>query len=95
MNINLKKLNTIIENKTNKAIDKLEEFKCTSEEYQSLLNAIFNNLEAVKKLQKFDTICLDCVEENKEPTKQNNGVLNPLPPSNSNSLIGKKWIPFE
>jgi hypothetical protein len=88
MDINFKKLNSILTSKTNKVIDKLEKLKCTSDDYKILLDTVFYNLEAVNKLKKFDNQCEDCLEskeENKDIKKE----------KIKENLIGKKWISFD
>jgi hypothetical protein len=99
MEINFKRLKEIITNKTNRAIEKLEEFKCTTPEYKNILASILNNLEAIKKLQDHDVDCPDCIEKTVEkPTAQqaNIPVANPTNQEpKSQNAIGKEWIPFK
>jgi hypothetical protein len=91
MNINFKKLKQILETKTNKAIDKLDELKCTSDDYKILINAITLNLETINFIKKFDNQCENCANnkqevEEKVITDKNNNIENP---------IGKKWKSFK
>jgi predicted nuclease with TOPRIM domain len=88
MNINFKKLNNVLIEKTNKAINKLNELKCTTEEYKNVLNSIINNVEVFNKLKNFDTECEEC--KNKI---ENEEVRLEMP--QPNSPIGKKWIEFK
>lgn len=88
MSINFKKLNSVLIDKTNRAIDKLNELKCTTEEYKNVLNSIINNLEVFNKLKNFDTECEEC------KNKKENEYFKPEIPQ-PNSPIGKKWIEFK
>jgi hypothetical protein len=96
MKVNFNRLNEIITNKTNRAIEKLEEFKCTTPEYKNTLESILNNLKALKELGQYDIDCPDCIEKVPVETKQ--PVPNqPTPDAapQSGSAIGKEWIPFK
>lgn len=93
MNINFKKLNNILESKSNRAIDKLEELKCTTDEYKVILDSIFNNLEALKKLQEYDIDCPDCKEKVENLPVKETQPTSQTP--NKNTLIGKKWVSFK
>jgi hypothetical protein len=96
MEINFNKLKETLHSKTNSAINKLDEFKCTTPEYKNILASILNNLEALKKLQEYDTFCADCIEKIPVETKQ--PVPNQTTPDaapQSGSAIGKEWIPFK
>lgn len=98
MNIDFSKLYTILETKTNKAIKKLDELKCTTEEYKATLDAILLNAKAFNEIKKYDTECLDCKEA---PTKQHthkDEIKEEKPVVKDDkitSLIGKKWIPYK
>jgi hypothetical protein len=98
MIIDFKKLYTILENKTNKAIIKLDDLKCTTEEYKTTLDAILYNLEAFERAKKHDTECLDCKDAptkqhtHKEEVKQERPIVKDEKPT---SLVGKKWIPYK
>jgi hypothetical protein len=99
MNINFKKLYVIIESKTNRAIDKLEELKCTTADYKTTMDAILYNIDAFAKIKTNDIDCPDCkkaleVKEHKEEFKiKNENPINKDEPKTS--LIGKKWIPYK
>ena len=93
MNINFKKLKQILEIKTNKAVDKLDELKCTSEDYNILLKAILYNLEAVLKIKEFDTECEDCISNKKEVIENEKEIINK--DNIIENPIGKKWKSFK
>jgi hypothetical protein len=98
MNINFKKLYVIIEGKTNRAIDKLEELKCTTADYKTTMDAILYNLDSFAKIKAHDIDCPDCkksleIKENKNDDKvKEEPVVNK---ENKTSLMGKKWIPYK
>jgi hypothetical protein len=104
MNIDLKKLITILENKSNRAINMLDEIKCTTPEFKTILDSVLNNLNAIKQVKQFDIDCPDC--KSKEETLLNNEVIpvrdnhqhkekeEQQPPKHI-SAIGKKWISFK
>jgi hypothetical protein len=94
MNIDFNKLYAILENKTNKSINKLEELKCSTDDYKKTLEAILLNIKAFDEIKKYDTGCPDCKKatiEHKEEKQQNAPIKEEAP----TSLIGKKWIPYK
>ena len=110
MNIDLKKLITILENKSNRAINMLDEIKCTTPEFKTILDSVLNNLDAIKQVKQYDIDCPDCktakevVPENipervpeRTHESKNCGPQNKKEITNQEvqSLIGKKWIPFK
>jgi hypothetical protein len=103
MNIDLKKLVTILENKSNRAINMLDEIKCTTPEFKTILDSVLNNLNAIKQVKQYDIDCTDCktklIEEEKEHSHPKNLEIKENQPDIKNekptSVIGKKWIPFK
>jgi hypothetical protein len=101
MNINLKKLITILENKSNRAIDMLDEIKCTTPEFKTILDSVLNNLDAIKRVKQYDIDCPDCVKEKEMPVfkeeikPQENNQQRPKEEFKPTSAIGKKWLPFK
>jgi hypothetical protein len=90
MNIDLKKLITILENKSNRAINMLDEIKCTTPEFKTILDSVLNNLDAIKKIKQYDIDCPDCkATEKVHDHKERN------PNNERTSLIGKKWVPYK
>jgi hypothetical protein len=104
MNIDLKKLIAILENKSNRAIGMLDEIKCTTPEFKTILDSVLNNLNAIKQVKQYDIDCADC--KSKEKTPLNNEVI-PVRDNHQHkekeeqqapkhiSAIGKKWISFK
>jgi hypothetical protein len=103
MNIDLKKLITILENKSNRAIDMLDEIKCTTPEFKTILDSVLNNLDAIKKVKQYDIDCPDCKTNENKPLNSE-GI--PVRDSNQHeekqqqppkhiSAIGKKWLSFK
>jgi hypothetical protein len=86
MDINFTRLLEILHTKTNSAIEKLNEFKCTSQDYKTTLEAIVNNLEHINIVKKLDTSCENCKKNNKNENITKNPSLSP---------IGKQWISFK
>jgi len=101
MNIDLKKLITILENKSNRAIDMLDEIKCTTPEFKTILDSVLNNLDAIKKIKQYDIDCPDCVKEKEIPVSkenirpQGNNQQRPREENRPESPVGKKWIPYK
>jgi hypothetical protein len=101
MNIDLKKLITILENKSNRAIDMLDEIKCTTPEFKTILDSVLNNLNAIKQVKQYDIDCPDCVKEKEIPAlkedirPQGNNQQRPREENRPESPIGKKWVPFK
>jgi hypothetical protein len=93
MKINLIKLKNILDKKTNKAIENLEKYKCSSEEYKNILNSIFNNLEKIKKLEEFDINCENCENENNENNQENKENNIEIKEENK-SVVGRKWSSY-
>jgi hypothetical protein len=99
MNIDLKKLITILENKSNRAINMLDELKCTTPEFKTILDSVLNNLDAIKQVKQYDIDCPDC-KSAEEPFKKNiPDKTHDHKEKNLNnervSLVGKKWIPYK
>jgi hypothetical protein len=99
MNINFKKLYVIIEGKTNRAIDKLEELKCTTADYKTTMDAILYNIDAFAKIKANDIDCPDC-KKSLEIKELNSEIKfkkdeHIIKEENKTSLIGKKWIPYK
>ena len=63
MKIDFKKLNGILEAKAGRAIDRLDGLKCYTDEFKETLYSIVSMLEVSKELEKYDTECLDCKED--------------------------------
>jgi hypothetical protein len=101
MNIDLKKLITILENKSNRAIDMLDEIKCTTPEFKTILDSVLNNLNAIKQVKQYDIDCPDCVKEKEIPAlkedirPQGNNQQRPKEENKHESPVGKKWLPFK
>jgi hypothetical protein len=95
MNIDLKKLINILESKSNRAINMLDEIKCTTPEFKIILDSVLHNLDAIKQVKQYDVDCPDCktvkevVPERAHEHKEKN------PNNEKVSLIGKKWIPYK
>jgi hypothetical protein len=100
MKINVQKLLSVIEKKTNKGIEKLDTLKMYTEDYHNLLDSIMMNIEAAKKIEEYDVECQDCKETTQaDPQPSNAPILNPnnnLPTQRQpSSAIGKKYVPFK
>ena len=66
MNIDFKRLNTILEAKAGRAIDRLDSLKCYTTEFAETLNSILFMLESSKELEEYDTECQDCKQRKEE-----------------------------
>jgi hypothetical protein len=101
MNIDLKKLITILENKSNRAINMLDEIKCTTPEFKTILDSVLNNLDAIKKVKEYDIDCPDCAKEKEIPVLKEdirpheNNQQRPREENRPQSAVGKKWLPFK
>jgi hypothetical protein len=91
MKINYSKLITVLEKKSNRAIDRLDELKCYSVEFKETLDSIIMMLEASKKIETYDTECLHCKEDNLE--RDNSPQNNPRP--TRESQVGKPYKTFK
>jgi cell division protein ZapA (FtsZ GTPase activity inhibitor) len=90
MSINLKKLIRIVEDKTNGAIEKLNDIKYASDDYNTLLLSIVDNINILSDIEKHNTKCEDCSKSTvTNPTDEKVDFLN-----NRTSLKGLKYEPF-
>jgi hypothetical protein len=99
MKIEVNKLLNILEKKTNKGISRLEELKMYTEEFQSTLSAVLNNLEAINMINKFDVDCPDCKHEmeieSEKPVVPVQAQPSQEPPIRYSGAVGKKYVPFK
>lgn len=99
MKVELKKLINILESKSNRAINMLDEIKCTTPEFKNILDSVLNNLNALKQIQAYDIDCPDC--KTKEEVKPQEPKTTEQPKANErkeapvSNAIGKKWEPFK
>jgi len=99
MKIEINKLLSVLENKTNKGIQRLEELKMYTEEFQSTLSAILGNLEAINMISKFDIDCPDCKHKMEVESEKNAAPVQAQPsqepPIRYSGAVGKKYVPFK
>lgn len=88
MKINYTELITILEKKSNRAIERIEELKCYTPEFQETLESILKMLAASKEIERYDTECLDCKEKN-----SNENENQPRP--TRESQVGKPYKTFK
>jgi thiol-disulfide isomerase/thioredoxin len=86
MKLDFKRLNTLLEAKASRAIDRLDGLKCYTDEFQDTLDAIVYMLEVSKELEQYDTECPDCKHRNEQ-------LQQPQHPQQP-EYIGKPYKPF-
>ena len=98
MKIDFKRLNTILEAKAGRAIDRLDGLKCYSPEFQETLDAILLMLDASKELNTYDTECPDCKQQEEQVKPEVSDRPDPMDligqeyNSLDNTLIDKKHV---
>jgi thioredoxin 1 len=90
MKIDFKRLNTILEAKAGRAIDRLDGLKCYTPEFTETLNSIRFMLESSKELEVYDTECQDC-KHKKEKREEPKPASVPTGPQH---LLGNTYEPL-
>ncbi len=89
MKLDFKRLNTILEAKAGRAIDRLDGLKCYTQEFQDTLDAIVYLLDTSKRLDIYDTECPDCKQQKEQVKPKVSDRPSP------GDLVGQNYNPLD